>query len=549
MPFEPIAIVGQACTLPDALTPEALWTNVLAGRSSVSSAPAERWGLARAVAMGTVDDATDRTWSDAGGYVRGFDEVFDPTGFAIPEDEIRALDPLFQWVMHGAREALRAVGHDAPSARAGLILGNLSFPSSSMTRYAESVWLAAQGPSFAGGRAVLDRPHPRNRFSSGLPAHLAARALGLGAGAFSLDAACASSLYAMKLACDRLHDRSADVMVAGAVNINGRISPMRGDQLGTFLAQLPASMVAKVEVVPNPSAKNDPEGMAGIINIVLKENTDLGTSGGFTTGGGSTGQRNASGNLGYQRGALTLFANYGFMKDERRVSGYTNRAGLALGLLPFLESDVKGAFSPLSHSLNASVDYQIAPHDVLSSNLIASKRDLTRNNSNVYRELDAARTVTARSLRSSTQTNDDLSLDYSLSHKRTSERQGDGLATEFRVNRSRGDGSILRTDRALDVVTSAPAPAAGMATNGTGELTRNWSLKTDFTKTFSGRTKLESGYKGTLRQLENDFAMANFSDVLGAYVPNLARSNAFNYNEQVHAVYGVVSQGAGIKTP
>ena len=53
---------------------------------------------------------------------------------------------------------------------------------------------------------------------SGLPAHLAARALGLGAGAFALDAACASSLYAIKLACDRLHDRSADVMLAGAVN-------------------------------------------------------------------------------------------------------------------------------------------------------------------------------------------------------------------------------------------------------------------------------------------------------------------------------------------
>ena len=47
MPFEPIAIVGQACTLPDALTPDALWTNVLAGRSSVSAAPADRSQRAR----------------------------------------------------------------------------------------------------------------------------------------------------------------------------------------------------------------------------------------------------------------------------------------------------------------------------------------------------------------------------------------------------------------------------------------------------------------------------------------------------------------------
>ena len=53
---------------------------------------------------------------------------------------------------------------------------------------------------------------------SGLPAHLLAQALGLGGECFALDAACASSLYAIALACDALHDRRADRMLAGAVN-------------------------------------------------------------------------------------------------------------------------------------------------------------------------------------------------------------------------------------------------------------------------------------------------------------------------------------------
>ncbi|MEO8563219.1 MAG: TonB-dependent receptor, partial [bacterium] len=329
------------------------------------------------------------------------------------------------------------------------------------------------------------------------------------------------------------------------VQINGRISPMRGDQLGNFLAQLPSNMVASVEVVPNPSAKNDPEGMAGIINIVLKENTDLGLSGGVQAGGGSTGQINASGNVGYQKGALTLFANYGFMQDKRANSGFTNRAGLVSGLTPFLESDVTGAFVPKSHSLNASVDYRLAPRNVLSSNLIVSKRDLTRSNINSYRELDSARALTARSLRSSAQTNDDLTLDYALSYKRTTEQQGDGITTEFRVNRSRGDGNVLLTDRTLGLAATLPAGTAALETDATGDLTHNWTLQTDFTHTFGGRTKLETGYKGTLRQLENQFDVANFSDALSTYVPNLDRSNAFDYNEQVHAVYGVVSKGAG----
>jgi len=74
-----------------------------------------------------------------------------------------------------------------------------------MTDLAEKVWRGAEHG--------IDW---RNRFMSGLPAHLISNALGLTGGAAALDAACASSLYAMKLACDRLHDRTADVMLAGA---------------------------------------------------------------------------------------------------------------------------------------------------------------------------------------------------------------------------------------------------------------------------------------------------------------------------------------------
>ena len=58
--------------------------------------------------------------------------------------------------------------------------------------------------------------------------------------------------------------------------------------------------------MPNPSAKYDPEGMAGIINIILKQSADLGTSGGLVFGGAAYDRTNASGNLGYQEGKLTL---------------------------------------------------------------------------------------------------------------------------------------------------------------------------------------------------------------------------------------------------
>lgn len=212
--FNPIAIVGRACVLPGALTPDDLWRNVAEGRDLVGPPPDGYWGLDadRITAPGATGAET--ACSRMGGYVQGFDAAFDPEGFARPAGRIRDLDPLFKWLLHCGREALReagASGAGADLARAGAILGNLSYPPRGHADFAEGVWLTD----------LLDREqpgNPENRFSSGYPAHVLAEALGLGGEAMMLDAACASSLYAIKLACDRLQDGEADLMLAGAVN-------------------------------------------------------------------------------------------------------------------------------------------------------------------------------------------------------------------------------------------------------------------------------------------------------------------------------------------
>lgn len=216
MPFAPIAIVGRSCVLPGALDPSSLYELVAAGRDLVGPAPEGRWGLGKAeILRDPRGPAPDGAWSDRGGYVTGFEEVWDPDGFGIGARELEGLDPLALWVLHTAREALRDSGDGrdggAPRPRTGAVLGNLGFPSEGLAAFARSVW---SGNGSAGEGAGVD---PRNRFMSGGTAALLRRALGLGAGAFCLDAACASSLYAIKLACDRLHDGEADVMLAGAV--------------------------------------------------------------------------------------------------------------------------------------------------------------------------------------------------------------------------------------------------------------------------------------------------------------------------------------------
>lgn len=211
MAADPIAIVGRGCVLPDALTPESLWRNVRDGVSSIGPPAPGGWGLPEGAAV-----------AEAGGFVRGFGAVFDPAGFRLPAAEIAPLGPVFQWVLHAVREALRECGESGDRlSRGGLVLGNLSYPTVNAVRWATGVWLPD-------GRTP--RVDPRERFFSAMPAQLVAEALGLGLGGFALDAACASSLYALALACARLWQGSADLMLAGGVTAADPVFLHRGFQ-------------------------------------------------------------------------------------------------------------------------------------------------------------------------------------------------------------------------------------------------------------------------------------------------------------------------------
>lgn len=212
--FRPIAVVGYGCIVPGCDSAEALWRTVEDGGCRITAAPAGDWRVTMARVMGAGPDGAyrpDHAWSDRGGYVGDLAVRLDPAADLDPALAAQ-LDPVFGWTLHAAGQALQGV-HRTSTDRGGLVLGNLSYPTRLHGRLVETQWV-----EHALGRAVGPKVHPLNRFMSGAPAMLAARAFGLHAGSLALDAACASGLYAIKVACDRLQDGAADLMLAGGVN-------------------------------------------------------------------------------------------------------------------------------------------------------------------------------------------------------------------------------------------------------------------------------------------------------------------------------------------
>ena len=209
--------------LPGALTPAELWALVAAGRDAVTSCPDGRWGVAREDVLAPFSsEARERAWTDRGGFVSGFDEVFDPRGFAQKPEDLLALDPLVRWLLHAARECLRDARGADVAGRTDVVVGNLMLPSAGLAAFVARTWIERQQDWPAEFRrkasGVLPATSPQNRDLAGAPAAWSSQALGLGGAAFCLDAACASSLYAIKYGCDRLQDGEADLVLAGAAN-------------------------------------------------------------------------------------------------------------------------------------------------------------------------------------------------------------------------------------------------------------------------------------------------------------------------------------------
>ncbi len=102
------------------------------------------------------------------------------------------------------------------------------------------------------------------------------------------------------------------------VTIDGRQTYMTGEQLATFLKSTDGSQIKNIELTTTRSAKDDAEGAAGVINIVMKKNKIEGFNGSLIASGayGKKARGNSSINLNYKKNNTTLFSNYSYTNNS-----------------------------------------------------------------------------------------------------------------------------------------------------------------------------------------------------------------------------------------
>lgn len=214
-----VAIVGIGAIFPDAPDPGTFWDNIRSGRSAARDVPAGRWLIPADAAYDPTVGLADRVYSRKGCFIDRLPPLSELSGLAVDPAVVAGLDPLFHLLLHaGSRAFSDGVTTPLDRSRVGVIIGNLALPTEGSARLSRQ-WLGATFTEKLLGRpAAPTDTLPLNRYVAGLPAGILAQALGLGATRCTLDAACASSLYAIKLACDELLAGRADAMLTGGVS-------------------------------------------------------------------------------------------------------------------------------------------------------------------------------------------------------------------------------------------------------------------------------------------------------------------------------------------
>jgi PfaB family protein len=209
-----IAVVGRAGRFPGSGADlNAFWTHIDAAADCGRPVPDNRWAVPKSAVIRPGGPSPDAVEHDRSYTLDPFEVDLD--GLKVDPEFVSRLDPLYQLVLDVGSRAWKSF--DASSIdprRAGLILGNICLPTDKANDLARDELGGKLGDA-AGRPRSRTTTEPLNHFVAGLPAGLLAKSLDLGLGSFTLDAACASSLYAIELAAQELLSYRADVMLAG----------------------------------------------------------------------------------------------------------------------------------------------------------------------------------------------------------------------------------------------------------------------------------------------------------------------------------------------
>jgi outer membrane receptor protein involved in Fe transport len=353
-------------------------------------------------------------------------------------------------------------------------------------------------------------------------------------------------------------DPEGTVKLRGSDNvrilIDGKPSGLVSFKGGSGLQQLQASMIERVEVITNPSARYEAEGMAGIINIVLKKERNQGFNGSFEVITGHPTNLGGAANLNYRHKKINFFINYSIAFREQPGVGRlyqevydmdtTENGSVYRGDTTFiLKQSTNGLITGFNTNIRGGLDFYFNDKNILTVSYLYRRSNASRITDILYNDyLFDPSNMSGFTKRRQDEDEVEPNSEYSLIYKKTYEQKGHELTGEvkFLDNWESSDQWFMQDQFASD----GTAIASTLERSLNDEFEKQWLFQVDYIRPIGKEGKIEMGARSSFRDMVNDYIVTRQNEE-GEFEPitdlnNIDLDNVFVYDENIHAVYGIL---------
>ena len=323
--------------------------------------------------------------------------------------------------------------------------------------------------------------------------------------------------------------------------IDGKPSALVNVKGGIGLQHLQASMVERVEIITNPSARYEAEGMAGIINIVLKKDRRQGFNGTIELVAGDPLNLGAAFNFNYRHKRVNLFVNYGVTYRKQPYKGSLYQEVYDIDTTWILKQKNKGELSGFNNLIRAGIDFYFTEKSILTGAYM-NRRLLSHRTTDILYEdyLFNTSNLTGTSTRRQEEDETEPNSEVSLNYKRSFAQKDHELIGEIKYLDYWENSDQVFTQNFYKPDGSEDIAGAILQHSLNDEYEKQWLFQVDYIKPFGQQGKLETGLRSSFRNMVNDYLVTE-ADSAGNFVPLPGLDNVFIYDENIHAAYGIIS--------
>lgn len=321
--------------------------------------------------------------------------------------------------------------------------------------------------------------------------------------------------------------------------IDGKPSELVGSSNSDILNSIPASSIESIELVTNPSARYDPDGSSGILNIILKKRINGGLNGSVSLNVGTRDKYNGSINLNYKTPNFNFFSSFDSRIMRNENEGNSLRTNNIANTISYLDQTNEGIFKFNSNNVTAGLDYFYNDFNTLTFSYRYRKFGFDSDGFFKTINLNSFNQQTNYFERSSIADRNMDGSNYTLSYRRTSEIKGNELTADviigdFAMNRNE---RIIQTDFDINTIPIRESQQKALSSNSNKQLT----FQSNYVNPIEGFGRIETGFKTTFKNLKTKNDYQKFNQSTSIWIDDPLRKTDFDYKEQIYAVYGIYS--------